>query len=107
MYNYILFFAVLASFGKEFWEGNSCSVKYFFVGTGKIAKSICFFLKSSGNNSELWLLFRYGIFRFPAERFFVKILLLPYSDRLRRRKCKIRWSGSGFRSKKCFYRFYV
>ena len=107
MYNYALVFAISASFGEEFGEGNSYSVNYFFVGVGKITKSICFFIKSSGNNSELCLRFRCGIFRFLAERFFVKILFLPYSDRLLRRKCKIRWSGSGFRSKKYFYRFYV
>ena len=72
MYNYALVFAISASFGEEFGEGNSYSVNYFFVGVGKITKSICFFIKSSGNNSELCLRFRCGIFRFLAERFFVK-----------------------------------
>lgn len=47
MYNYTLVFAISASFGEEFGEGNSCSVNYFFVGVGKITKSICFFIKSS------------------------------------------------------------
>ena len=42
MYNYTLVFAISASFGEEFGEGNSCHVNYFFVGTWKITKSIFF-----------------------------------------------------------------
>lgn len=29
MYNYTLVFAIPASGGEEFWEGNSCYVNYF------------------------------------------------------------------------------
>lgn len=47
MYNYTFIFAISVSFGEEFGERNSCYVNYFFVGVGKIAKSICFFIKSS------------------------------------------------------------
>ena len=47
MYNNTLVFAISESFGEEFGEGNSCSVNYFFVGVGKITKSIYSFIKSS------------------------------------------------------------
>lgn len=69
MYNYTLVFAISASFGEEFGEGNSCSVNYFFVGVGKITKSICFFIKSSGIILSFDCAFGTVFFDFPRNGF--------------------------------------
>lgn len=69
MYDYTFIFAISASFGEEFGEGNSCSVNYFFVGTGKITKSICFFIKSSEIILSFGCSFGTVFFDFPRNGF--------------------------------------